>query len=125
MPVTCRAFIDPTPVAEAYAVDSRLEHNLDTVYCGIFTSNRILSSVTITVTDEAGNQVGSVTCYNPRQSGVDTFTFNLQQIPNEPAHLLRGSLDLTSLEPGNYRCTHVLRDAHGREYIMRDFNFTV
>ncbi len=124
LPVTCKAFIDPSPVDEAYVFDTQPEHTIDTIFTGAFMSNRILSCVTVTVTDEAGSPVGSVTCYNPRQSGVNVFTFDLAQIPQELEYLLRGSLDLSALAPGSYRCTHVLRDAHGAEYTMRDFIFT-
>lgn len=125
LPVTCKAFIDPSPVDEAYVFDTQPEHTLDTIFTGSFLSNRILSCVTVTITDEAGSQVGAVTCYNSRQSGVNVFFFDLAQIPQEPEYLLHGSLDLSALAPGSYRCTHVLRDAHGVTYTVRDFEFTV
>lgn len=126
LPVTCKELIDPAPVQEPYAKDSETEYSFENILKGTFTSNRIISSVTVTVTDANGEPVMEATCYNPRQIKRNEFTFDLQERFAEELPQVRwGSLDLESLAPGAYHCTHVLRSAHGEEYTVRSFDFTV
>lgn len=126
LPVTCKELIDPAPVQEPYVKDSLTEHSFDNILKGQFRSNRIISRVTITVTDEKGEVVMQASCYNRRQSGQNLFTFDLRERFWEELEQARwGDLDLENLAPGAYHCTHVLRSAHGEEYTVRSFDFTV
>ena len=89
------------------------------------TTNRKLGAVTITITDENGQVVMEGTCYEHRQNHKREFSFDLSWFTTRDPIQQRGEINLSKLTPGNYHCTHVLRDAHGVNYTMRDFDFTV
>lgn len=124
LPITCDVFVSAEPVEEPWVKDSETEYSYDSILKGNFSSNRILSALTITVTDGQGNVITEATAYGPRQAGKNEFTFLPAWFGTNMPELMRGSLDL-ALAPGAYHCTHTLRDAHGVEYVMRDFDFTV
>ena len=126
LPVTCDALIDPAPVEAVKITDSEQVYTAENILTGVFTCNRIISGVGITITDKAGNVVADAFCYYPRTSNVSEFTFDLaKRFEKELAEVRWGELDPAALTPGEYHCTHTLRDAHGTEYVVRDFDFTV
>ena len=77
------------------------------------------------VTDAEGNQVGQKIAFCKRQTKKDVITFPMVNFETEESFNTLGELDLATLKPGTYHCTHVLTDAHGGEHTMRDFDFTV
>lgn len=124
-PITCDVFEDPAPVAETYVRDTETEHSYENILKGRFVSNRILSAVTITITDESGKVVMEGTCYERRQTKQPVFSFDLERFTTQMPHLQRGCVAPEKLPAGNYHCTHTLRNAHGETYTMRDFDFIV
>ncbi len=125
LPITCDVFVDSAPVPETIVEDSEDEYNYRTIFKGTFTSNRVLSAVTITITDQKGEVVMEGTCYALRQTGKNLFSFDLIRFLTEMPELQQGRIALEELSPGSYHCTHTLRDGHGEDHIMRDFDFTV
>lgn len=125
LPVTCDVFLDPAPVEEIYVKDTETQYGYDNILKGQFVSNRILSAVTITIKDESGNVVMEGTCYERRQTKQPVFSFQLERFTTQLPVQQRGRIAPEELAPGNYHCTHTLRDGHGVTYIMRDFDFTV
>lgn len=126
LPVTCDVLVDAdaTPL-EPWYKDSETEYTKDNIFAGKFTSNAMIARVTITITDANGQEVGKKLCFGRRQVQVEEAYFELNWFNPEDAFNLLGELDLESLTPGTYHCTHVLTDAHGGEHTMRDFDFTV
>ena len=125
LPVTCDIFVNPAPAEETYVQDSETEHTFNNILRGRFISNRMLGAVTITITDENGQVVMEGTCYENRQNKQTFYSFDLMLFLTEDSFQKRGRIALNELTPGNYHCTHVLRDAHGVCYTMRDFDFTI
>lgn len=125
LPVTCDVFTDSAPVAEITVSDSEAEYGYENILQGVFVSGYMLSSVTVTIADETGKTVMEGTCYALRQTGQSLFTFDLDQFRTQMPQLQRGRVAPEELAPGNYHCTHVLRDAHGALYTVRDFDFAV
>ena len=125
LPVTCDIFVNPAPIEETYVKDSETEFSYENILKGQFTSNRMPSAVTITITDESGKVVMEGTCYEHRQNHEKVFDFDLSWFTTRDALQQRGRIAPEELAPGKYHCTHVLRDAHGVNYTMRDFEFTV
>ena len=126
LPITCDALVDPEAGTEEFVHDSEKEHTFENILQGTFTSNRYLSSVEITITDKSGNVVMQASCYTPNAYGSINSTFVLaERFQNEMECVRHGELKLDELPPGTYHCTHVLRNAHGAEYTMRDFDFTI
>ena len=68
LPLTCDIFVNPGPAEETYVQDSEKEHNVSNILRGQFVSNRMLSAVTITITDENGQVVQECTAYENRQN---------------------------------------------------------
>ena len=125
LPITCDVLVDPAPVDETYVRDTEKEFNFDNILKGQFVSNRILSAVTITITDESGKIVMEGTCDERRLTKQAIHAFDLNRFVTQDAIQQRGHIAPGELAPGNYHCTHVVRDAHGVSYTMRDFDFTV
>lgn len=125
LPVTCEVFQNPAPVEEVYVKDSETEYSYENILKGQFVSNRILSAATIRITDESGQVVMEGTCYERRQDGRKIFSFDLERFTTQMPELQRGHVAPEELPAGQYHCTHTVRDAHGEQYTMRDFDFTV
>lgn len=123
LPITAKVLNDPTPVAEPNVVDSLSED----AYCyenllkGELTCSRMISAVTITVSDENG-QVFSYTGSGIRAS---IRKYYMQNFLTEDPGVMRGTLELDKLVAGNdYHCTVVVRLASGDNITVRDFDFT-
>ena len=126
LPITCDVLVDSeaTPL-EPWYKDSETEYTKDNIFAGKFTSNAMIARVTVTITDAEGREVGKKLCFGRRQARMEEAYFELDWFNTEEEFNLLGELDLESLTPGTYHCTHVLTDAHGGEHTMRDFDFTV
>ena len=123
LPITVGVLVDPTPVAEANVVDSLdpSEYTYENLFQGELTCSRMISSVTITVTDENG-QVFSYTGSGIRAS---IRKYYMQNFLTEDPAVMRGSLELDKLIPGeNYHCTVKVQLASGDIITVRDFDFT-
>ena len=120
LPITCREFIDPTPIPEPQVTDSVTTHSADTVLAGTLTATRCISHVTVTVADGTGNVVCQATA--PAVRGKLT-SFDMSLLASGQG--VRGGVDVTTLKPGSYRCTTVCRLLTGEEFTVRDYDFTV
>ena len=122
IPLTCKELIDPSPVAPPEVLDSESNHSKDTLLTGVISCNWFIDTVTITVSDNQGNEIQQATNtakrMNPRE-------FDLQQFVTDKPECVRGSIDPTALASGNYHCTVVCRLTTGEEFTVRDFDFTV
>lgn len=126
LPITCDVLVNPdATLKEAWFKDSETEFTKDNIFGGEITSNSMMAYMTITITDSKGNEVAQQTAFCRRQTKKDVITFPMVNFETEEAFNTLGELDLTTLKPGTYHCTHVLTDAHGGEHVMRDFDFTV
>jgi hypothetical protein len=125
LPITCKVLIDASPVEEAKVTDSldASEYTYENLLRGEFITNRMVSSVSMTVTDENG-EVFTVT-----GSGIRSKikSYNLQNFltENYEGHMvLRGELALDKLVAGNeYHCTVVVSMGSGEQITVRDFDF--
>jgi hypothetical protein len=123
LPITVKVLTDPSPVAEPNVVDSLdpSEYTYENLFQGELTCSRMISSVTITVTDENG-QVFSYTGSGIRAS---IRKYYMQNFLTEDPAVMRGSLELDKLIPGeNYHCTVKVQLASGDIITVRDFDFT-
>ena len=123
LPITVKALIDPTPVAQPGVTDSLSpeEHNFENLLKGSLECTRMISSVTLTVTDDNG-QVFSI-----RGSGIRASIrkYYMKNFLTEDPAVMRGSMDLTKLIAGNdYHCTVTVQLATGDIFVVRDFDFT-
>lgn len=125
IPITCEALISVEPYEEPGVTDSMdaTEYSYENLLRGEFTATRMISTVTLAVSDGKG-QVFSVTSSGIRQT---IKTFNLQKFltENYEGHMvLRGSLDLDKLIAGqNYHCTVTVILGSGDTITVRDFDF--
>lgn len=123
LPITVNVLVDPTPVAEPSVTDtlSPEEYTYENLFKGELICSRMISSVTITVTD--GN--GQVFSYTGSGIRASIRTYNMQNFLTEDPAVMRGSLDLDKLVSGNnYHCTVVVQLASGDTITVRDFDFT-
>ena len=126
LPITCDVLIDPDAGFETFVHDTETEHTFETILKGAFSSNRLLSNATITITDKNGEVVTAAMRYSLSQRRTKNFKIDLAERFGSASYGVDwGDLNLKDLAPGTYHCTHVLRDAHGVEYTMRDFDFTI
>lgn len=123
LPITCKELVDPTPRPEETLTDTVTTPTLDNILGGTLESNYRISSVTATVTDSKGNTVQQATCFG-RQSEMYTFSVSRLTSAQEQA-VMDGSIDLSALPAGSYRCTVSCRLSTGREMVFRELDFTV
>ena len=123
LPVTCKEFIDPSPLPEETVTDSETEHTKETIFKGVFQSPYRISSVTITITDKDGNVVQQMTGFGKQD---EMTRFRLTRMTDEAeADVVRGSIDLDALPAGTYQCTHTCQISTGKILTVRVFEFTV
>lgn len=130
LPVNCLELRDASAVPGAPEVTDSLDadsysyHNL---FAGILQTNRMISNVTLTVTDSSGN-VQSVKAFAIRTSTDQTHAVNKFYMRNflteDPVKMI-GSFDPYALAVGQYRCTVEALLSTGDRFTVRDFDFTV
>lgn len=123
LPITVKVLTDATTSTEVKVTDSlsAQEHSFENLLKGEINSTHMISSVTLTVTEEAG-EVFSIRGSGIRASIRKYFMKNF--LTEDPA-VMRGSMDLSKLIPGNtYHCTVTVQVANGDIITVRDFDFT-
>ena len=120
IPCTIQELRDPTPVEETWIRDTQTEHTADNIFDGVILSNRYIDCVRITILDKDGNVVQESTGRARRRFNKE---FHLERFVTENPGALRGIVDVSLLESGEYRCTVTARLTTGDEYVVRDFTF--
>ena len=130
LPVNCLELrdasvtIDPAKLTDTLDTASYSYHNL---FAGVLETNRMITNVTMTITDAAGNSQ-SVTGFAIRTSTDKTHAINKFYMTNflteDPVKMI-GSIDPLALAVGNYRCTVEVVLSSGERFTARDFDFTV
>ncbi|MBE6911843.1 MAG: S-layer homology domain-containing protein [Ruminococcaceae bacterium] len=124
IPITCRALLDPAPIAKAVVIDSETVFDKDTIFKGTLTCNWMMDSVTLTITDKNGDQVQNATAYVSRKTG-QYMSFDLQEFVTINPVLVRGEVDLSKLDSGSYGCKLTVRLITGEKVVIRDFDFEI
>ena len=122
LPVTIKEFHDPSPVEEPWIKDSLEAPSKDNIFTGNITSNWYIDCVSVTIADEAGNTVQEVTGRARRRFNKD---FDMTRFVTENPGACLGSVDLSELNSGTYKCTVTARLTTGEKFTARTFDFTV
>lgn len=129
LPYTCIELIDPSPIPEVTVTDTETEHNFKTIMTGTIKANRLIDSITMTITDEHGVQLqqGTARCYRYGVKGTNTdMVYDLNQLRLESPMKMKGTLNPNLLGVGNYHCRLDIRLMTGQVVEkVRDFDFTV
>lgn len=122
LPYTCQAFIDPTPIEEPKVTDSESAFTADNLLTGTISCNWMIDTLTMTITDPAGNTVqeGAI-----RSTRGENFAVDLQKFVTDNPAGVRGYIRPEELAAGNYHCKLECRLVSGAELSVRDFDFTV
>ena len=120
IPCTIQELRDPTPVEETWITDTQVEHTAENIFEGSVMSNRYIDCVTVSITDVDGNVIQSVTGRAKRGANKN---YQLSRFLTEKAGSMIGSVDISLLESGTYRCTITARLTTYDEYVVRDFTF--
>lgn len=121
LPVTVKELIDPSPVEETWVKDSLETPSKDNIFTGHITSNRYIDCVTVTIADENGQTLQEVTGRAKRRFNKD---YDMTRFVTENPGACLGSVDLSKLESGNYKCTVTARLITGDKFTTRDFTFS-
>ena len=121
IPVTCKELVDPSPRPAAAVTDNVKNLTADNMFSSMLQANYRFSSVTVTIYQ--GDQViQKATCYGHQE---EMYEFNLFRFKNETEQtVIQGSIDLTALPAGTYRCTFEARLSTGDNIEFRNFEFT-
>ena len=122
LPITCKALIDPSPIAKPAVTDTQTTFNKNTLLTGTIKCNWMIDTLTMTVTDASGNEVqrGAI-----RSTRAYNFAVDLQKfLTDNPAGVL-GRIAPGELTAGSYHCTLTCRLTGGAVFTVRDFDFTV
>ena len=123
LPFTCVELIDPAPIEEPQILDSEETLGVQNIAYGVLMSNYVMSYVTITITDEAGNETQKGACFVV-EAELKTFDIGHFTMAQEQDVMI-GKITPEELKPGNYHCTMVVKLATGTDITVRDFDFTV
>lgn len=123
LPVTIKELTDPAPVAKAEVTDSLKAWDAASVTAGTLTSMAKLASVTVTVTDAAGEVVQQAICFTKESEHI---MFSMTSFEDaDAAAVLQGSLDVKQLAAGTYNCKTQCLLGTGETVTVRDFDFEV
>lgn len=125
LPITCKELIDPDPVAEPEIKDSLTEFNKDTILTGTISCNWAIDKVTVVISDGSGKEVQRASVVSARGSVYSFDVADRFADTNPLKKCVIGSVDVTKLEAGQYRCVVLCRLTTGAEHTVRDFTFTV
>ena len=120
MPVTCKAFTDPSPIPEPNAEDSLTEYSLSSLFKGTITANRLIDAMIMTVTDTRGNTKRMVV---PARRG--SYSFDMENFTTLSRSCVIGSIDPDSLAHGKYHCKLVCRLTGDVCITLREFDYEV
>ena len=120
IPCTIKELRDPTAVEETWISDTQVVHTAENIFEGNVISNRYIDCVTVTIYDQDGNEIQSVTGRAKRGANK---SYQLSRFLTEKAGSMIGSVDVSKLESGTYRCTVTARLTTCDEYVVRDFTF--
>ena len=120
IPCTVKELRDPSPVEETWITDTQVVHTAENIFEGNVISNRYIDCVTVSITDMEGNVIQSVTGRAKRGANKN---YQLSRFLTEKAGSMIGSVDVSLLESGTYRCTVTARLTTYDEYVVRDFTF--
>ena len=121
LPITCKELIDPSPVVEPGVTDTITEHSYETIIDGALKATRFIGAVTVIISDANGDILQQCATNSPERNLYD---FDMQRFATDEPEVLRGSLDMTSLDSGTYHCKVICRLVSGDEFTVRDFDFT-
>jgi len=120
MPITCKAFIDPSPIPEPAAEDSITEYGFSSLFKGTITANRLIDALIMTVTDTKGNTQRMVV-----PAKRSSYSFDMEQFTAINRSCVIGNIDPDSLTAGQYRCKLVCRLTGDTCITLREFDFEV
>ena len=124
LPVTCKEFIDPSPLPVEIVTDSEaeMELNYHSLFDGVIMSNYWIVSVTAQILDSSGSVVQQGTCYNGDKNRnifyLPRFTSELEQ------SVINGTMKPYMLERGDYTLRLHCRLSTGAEFLAREITFT-
>ncbi len=119
MPITCRAFTDPSPIPEPAVTDTLTEYAYASLFAGEIRANRLIDAVIMTVSDAAGKQV----CRMAVPAARNQKSFDMSLFLTEKRSCIVGSMDVESLPSGQYHCRLVCRLSGDINLTVRDFDF--
>ena len=119
MPITCRAFTDPSPVPDPVVCDTQEEYGYASLFEGTLDANRLIDAVIMTVADAAGEELLRMSVPERRnRKSFDMALFGAEKIPGA-----RGSMHVEALPAGKYHCRVVCRLSGDVCVTVRDFDF--
>ena len=123
LPITIQELIDPAPVSQVDVVDSLKTWSADTITEGSLNSLHKIASVTIQILDDSDTLLQEATCFTMESEHHMFRMSNFTEPVEQP--LIKGSLDLSALTPGNYRCLTLCLMGTGETVTIRDFTFDI
>jgi len=104
-------------------IDSVGTPSLETITDGTIACMAKLCMVTVTITDENEKTVQSASCF-PTEGERQMFRMvRFTELTEQP--VMRGSLDVSALEAGTYRCVVTCIVGTGETLVARDFTFEI
>lgn len=119
MPITCRAFTDPSPIPDPTVTDTLEEYGYASLFEGELCANRLIDAVIMTVTDTAEKELLRMTV--PARRDRKNFDMNLFVTENRSCVI--GNMDADALPAGQYHCRLVCRLSGDINVTVRDFDF--
>lgn len=123
LPVTCKEFLDPTPLKEAAVTDSLSNLSLQNLFTGTIEGSYRIAYVQVQIVDSQGNTVQEAICFGLQE---DMYRFDLSRFTKEAEQrVIIGGVDLDLLEQGDYRCRFTCRLGNGALIPFRELDFHI
>lgn len=122
LPITCKEFLDPSPVPEPAVTDTETAQAVNAMLSGNLNATRFIDFVTVTLTDKDGNIVQQITASGNRGN---PYTFQMNTFVTDYPEVLNGTFDLNALPSGTYRYRVLCRLVTGDEFTVRDYEVTL
>ena len=128
-PITCLELIDATAGPKTPAVTDSLSsanYGFDTLFSGtLTTSNWLIDTVQMTITDQSGDIVQQGMVIAPRSGKATRFKVPMSLFVTDTPNQMLGYIAPDVLVAGQYHCEVVCRLTTGQTFTVRDFDFDV
>ena len=122
LPITCKELRDASDIPSETISDSVKNANIDNLFTGEITSNYMIDKVKVEILDANGQALQTSIVFTTRYS---YYKFEMKDFVELADYLIVGDkIDASTLESGEFFCKVTAYSITGKEFTVRNFNFT-
>ena len=120
LPITCKELRDASELPQESISDSVKNASINDLFSGEITSKYMITKVKVEITNSNGEVVQSLVKPAKRYS---YYKFNMEDFVTTEENFMKGKIDISSLEAGQYGCKVTVYTVTDKTFTTRNFTF--